>query len=262
MIYLGLSLSLLIGIILGLVGGGGSILTVPLVNYFFDTDLLLATTYSLFVVTVAASGGVLQRIPKGQIDFGKGILFAIPSMLTAFSIRMWIMPMFPITVSVYDFELSRDFVITVLLVIVMFYTGVNTLRNKTYVRTSEASIIAVILFGILTGSLSGFIGAGGGFIIVPILLRLGLDMKKSVGTSMLIIVIQSVVALIGDFFNPEIYNNERFDWGLVLIISGITLVGVFIGTLFQKKFNAKGLRLIFSLIILIVAIGLIGKMIF
>lgn len=262
MIYIGLFLSLLIGIVLGLVGGGGSILTVPLVNYFFDTNLLLATTYSLFVVAVAAAGGVIQRIPKGQIDFKKGILFVIPSMLTAFSIRMWIMPLFPITFSVHNLELSRDFVITFLLVIVMIYTGVSTLRNNTTIDRSQASVFTVGFYGILTGTLSGFIGAGGGFIIVPILLRLGLDMKQSVGTSMFIIVIQSLVALIGDFFNPEIYTNPQFDWVLLLIITFITVIGVLIGTAIQKKFNAKSLRRIFSLLILAVALGLIAKMIF
>lgn len=261
MYIIGIVLAFIIGIVLGLVGGGGSILTVPLVHYFFGTSMLLATTYSLFVVAVAASIGVIQRLPHNQVDFNKGFIFVVPSMLTAFSIRLWIMPLFPISFSLYNFELSRDITITVLLVIVMLYTAYRTLLGKKRINKDETSISEIVVFGILTGVLSGFIGAGGGFIIVPILLRMGLDMKKAVGTSMLIIAIQSIVALIGDFFNKEIMGGEGIDWGLLLSITGITVAGVLLGTLFQKKVSGSILRKIFSYVLLAVAIGLIYKMI-
>lgn len=261
MYAIGLVLSLIIGVILGLVGGGGSILTVPLVNYFFDVNMLIATTYSLFVVAIASSFGVLQRVKSKQIDFKQGVVFVIPSMLVAFTIRKWIMPMFPIQFSLNDFELSREIVITVLLIIVMIYTASKTLLSKgRKVAPEKTNFVAIILFGILTGILSGFIGAGGGFIIVPILLRLGLDMKKAVGTSMFIISIQSGVALIGDAFNEEI-TSGGIDWGLLIALTVITVAGVFIGGLFQKKVSGDFLRKVFSLILLIVAGGLIFKMI-
>lgn len=261
MYVIGIILAFVIGVVLGLVGGGGSILTVPLVHYFFGTSMLLATTYSLFVVAVAASIGVIQRLPNNQVDFRKGFIFVVPSMLTAFSIRLWIMPLFPISFSVYNFELSRDITITVLLVFVMLYTAFRTLLGKTRINRGETSIPEIVMFGVLTGLLSGFIGAGGGFIIVPILLRMGLDMKKAVGTSMLIIAIQSFVALAGDFFNKEIMSNEGIDWGLLLSITGITVAGVLVGTLFQKKVSGVILRKIFSYVLLVVAVGLIYKMI-
>lgn len=260
---IGLILVLLVGLVLGLVGGGGSILTVPIVNYFFDTNMLLATTYSLFVVAVASSIGVLQRLKTDQVDFKKGIVFVIPSMIVAFSIRLWIMPMFPVSFSVLQMELTRDVVITVLLIVVMLYTALKTLSGKknAEVKAPDATIISIVLFGVLTGALSGFIGAGGGFIIVPILLKMGLNMKKSVGTSMFIITIQSFVALIGDFFNDEITEMGGIDWPLLLIITGITVVGVFIGTKFQKHISGNVLRNIFSLLLIAVAIGLIFKMV-
>jgi len=261
MYFIGLILSLVIGVVLGLVGGGGSILTVPLVNEFFGESLLVATTYSLFVVAVASGFGVLQRIKHDQVDFKQGFVFVIPSMITAFIIRMWIMPLFPISFALSDFQLSRDVVITVLLIFVMFYTAFRTLFIKTKPTKSDTPNSIVILFGILTGTLSGFIGAGGGFIIVPILLRLGLDMKKAVGTSMFIIAIQSSVALIGDLFNEEIMANEGINWPLLLTITGVTVGGVFIGGLFQKKVTGTFLRNVFSIILLIVASGLIFKMV-
>jgi len=257
MYILGLLLSLFIGVVLGLVGGGGSILTVPLVHYVFGESMLLATTYSLFIVAVSSGFGVLQRLKSDSIDFKNGLIFAIPSMLTAFSIRLWVMPQFPITFAIKDFEVSRDFVISILLVIVMFYTAIKTLAGgKKAVVTSSVSSITIILFGVLTGLLSGFIGAGGGFIIVPILLRLGLSMRRAVGTSMFIISIQSFIALIGDFFNPEVYSGNGINWTLLLILTAITIVGVFIGTYLQKFLSGKILRKLFSVLLIVVAAGI------
>ena len=260
MYSIGLALSLIIGIVLGLVGGGGSILTVPLVNYFFDVNMLIATTYSLVVVAIASSFGVLQRLKSKQIDFKKGMVFVLPSMFVAFTIRKWIMPMFPITFQFSDFALSRDIVITVLLIAVMVYTGSKTLIAKERpIDTSKTNVIAILLFGILTGGLSGFIGAGGGFIIVPILLRLGLDMKKAVGTSMFIISIQSGVALIGDSFNEEI-TSGGINWGLLFALTAFTVAGFYLGGVFQKNISGNFLRKVFSWILLIVAAGLTVKM--
>jgi uncharacterized protein len=260
MYIIGLLLSLIIGIVLGLVGGGGSILTVPLVHEIFGESMLVSTTYSLFVVAIASGFGVLQRLKRREVDFKQGFVFVIPSMIVAFSIRMWIMPLFPISFALGDFQLSRDIVITVLLISVMFYTAFKTLFSKGKPSKTDTSIMVVILFGILTGILSGFIGAGGGFIIVPILLRLGLDMKKAVGTSMFIIAIQSSIALIGDMFNEEIMSNGGIDWNLLFVITGVTVGGVIIGGLFQRKVSSKFLRNVFSIVLLIVAGGLIFKM--
>ena len=260
MVYLGLFFSLLIGVVLGLVGGGGSILTVPLVNYFFGTSMLLATTYSLFVVAVASGIGVVQRLKTDQIDFRKGVIFVIPSMLTAFAIRGFVMPLFPINLTINNWVLSRDLLITVLLVIVMMYTAIRTLVSKGKSEVGQTRIIVIIVLGVFTGILSGFIGAGGGFIIVPILMRMGLDMKKAVGTSMFIISIQSFVALLGDFFNKEIMTSGEFDWKLLVLITLITVAGVFIGTYLQKRISSKYLRKIFSIVLIGVSIGLLWKL--
>lgn len=258
MYILGLVVSLIIGVVLGLVGGGGSILTVPLVYYIFDESLLLSTTYSLFVVTLAAGTGVITRISDKQIDFRGGIVFVIPSMITAFLIRRYVMDMFPVSFPVGGLELSRDVIITVLLVLVMFFTAFKTMfSSRPQVTGASVSVITVILFGILTGLLSGFIGAGGGFIIVPILLRMGLEMRKAVGTSMFIITIQSAVALIGDFNSEALTSGEEvIDWQLLLLITAMTVGGVIAGGFLQKYFSGKGLRTIFSYVLIAVALGM------
>lgn len=256
MYIIGLIVSLFIGAVLGLVGGGGSILTVPLVHYLFGESMLLATTYSLFIVAVSSIFGVLQRLNSDSIDFKNGIVFAIPSMITAFFIRLWVMPQFPLTFEVSEFELSRDVVISILLIFVMFYTAITTLMGRKRIVEGSISKTSIVLFGILTGFLSGFIGAGGGFIIVPILLRLGLTMKKAVGTSMLIISIQSFVALGGDFFNPEVFAGAGINWSLLLTLTIVTIIGVFIGSYLQNFLSGKVLRKVFSVLVIIVAIGI------
>lgn len=261
MYILGLILSLIIGLVLGLVGGGGSILTVPLVHYVFGETMLLATTYSLFVVAVSASVGSVQRIRMGQVDFNKAFIFVVPSMLTAFSIRLWIMPRIPSSFSLLGMDLTRAAIITVILILVMVYTAQKTLWSKRESSSEPTSAKTIIGFGILTGILSGFIGAGGGFIIVPILLRMGLEMKKAVATSMFIIAIQSGVALIGDFFNTEITESGGINWDMLSMITGVTIIGVFIGNIFQNKVSAKWLKKVFSILLLLVAAGLLFKMI-
>jgi len=260
--YLGFLLSLLIGTILGMVGGGGSILTVPLVHYMFGESMLLATTYSLIVVSSASGVGVIQKMRKEEVDIKQGTIFLIPSMLTALAIRAWILPIIPSTFEVAGFSVSRDILIAVLLVLVMLYTGLRTLLSKGRIAKEDTNPIIVVSFGVLTGVLSGFIGAGGGFIIVPILMRLGLPIKKAIGTSMFIIAIQSAFALFGDFLNDEILEAGGINWTLALSLSVLTIGGVFLGNYLQRFFSGKVLRQIFSLILIIVAVGIAYEKLF
>lgn len=253
---LGGLLSLMIGVVLGLVGGGGSILTVPLVHYIFGTTMLLATTYSLFVVAVAAGIGTVQRSRSGSVDFRQGVIFVIPSMLTALMIRGWVIPLLPDEFLIRNSTIEADIIIAILLMLVMFYTAIRTLTSRREPSTEDPAFMVVALFGVLTGTLSGLIGAGGGFIIVPILLRLGLPMKKAVGTSMFIITIQSMVALIGDIFNPKIIEAGGINWTLLSIITILTVGGVLIGNYLQKYFSGKILRKIFGLLLILVSVGI------
>lgn len=262
MIFLGALISLLIGIVLGLVGGGGSILTVPMVHYLFGTSMLLATTYSLIVVSIASGVGTLQRLPSKQVDFKQGLIFLIPSMSIAFLIRRFILPLIPESFRFLGVHLSLEIIIALLLVGVMLFTAIKTLFSKREPSSEVPSITIVVLFGLLTGLLSGFIGAGGGFIIVPILMRLGMEIRKAVGTSMFIISIQSAIALLGDLFNPQIIADGGIDWKLLSVITILTVMGVFLGTYMQRYFSGKLLRQLFSYLLIVVALGvLIQKLI-
>ncbi|MDG1331834.1 MAG: sulfite exporter TauE/SafE family protein [Crocinitomicaceae bacterium] len=257
MIFLGAFISLLIGIVLGLVGGGGSILTVPLVHYLFGTSMLLATTYSLIVVSVASGVGTLQRLKSKQVDFKQGLIFVLPSMTAAFVIRRFILPEIPESFEVAGFQMSLEIIIAILLIGVMLFTAIRTLISNRRPSSESATTLSILLFGILTGLLSGFIGAGGGFIIVPILIRLGMDIRKAVGTSMFIISIQSAIALMGDLFNPQIAAEGGIDWVLLLVITLFTVSGVLLGTYLQRYFSGKILRRVFSIILIAVALGIL-----
>ncbi len=245
----------MIGVVLGLVGGGGSILTVPLMHYLFGVSMLLATTYSLFVVAVASGIGTIQKTRNGHVDVRRGIVFVIPSMLTALLIRGWVLPSIPKEFEWFGRELLRENIIAFLLVVVMLYTALKTLFISGSKKARSSTPFRVVLFGILTGLLSGFIGAGGGFIIIPILLGFGMTMTSAVGTSMFIVSIQSSVALTGDVLNPQIWE-EGIDGLLLIAITGFTVGGVFLGNYLQRFFSGEGLRKIFSIILIFIAVGM------
>lgn len=257
LLALGGFIALLIGVVLGLVGGGGSILTVPLMHYLFGTSMLLATTYSLIVVSVASAVGTVQRLKSRQVDFKQGFIFLLPSMTVAFAIRRFMLPAIPKSFEILGVHLSLEIVITFMLITVMLFTAIKTFISKSTPSDEPAGVFIIILYGVLTGALSGFIGAGGGFIIVPILIRLGMNIRKAVGTSMFIISIQSAVALIGDVFNTQIADEGGIDWPLVSMITVLTVGGVLLGSYLQRYFSGKLLRRVFSFILISVALGIL-----
>lgn len=256
---MGYILSVVIGLILGLIGGGGAILTIPLVIYFFNTSADLATSYSLVVVTFAALFGVIQRINKNLFALKEALVFVFPSMFLAFMLRKYRDIILPNEFDLFNLHFTREGVTNILLIVVMIYVGIHMLRSKKtkeHIELTTFSYTRTILLGVLTGCLSGFLGAGGGFIIVPILMTLGLDIKKAVATSMLIIVIQSAIALLGDYLSFDPNTSEPYDWTLLGLLVVFTIAGVFIGTLLQHKITGKVLRLIFAWVLLIVAFGI------
>jgi len=253
---LGLILSLLIGFVLGLIGGGGAILTVPLLEYCFGQTTYAATTYSLMIVSIAALFGVIQRMNKGLFALREATIFVIPSMLVAFGIRILEIPEF---IAFHGKIFSRDELISYLLVIVMIFIALRLFfpKKKENLEVVRPTVLSIVLLGMLTGAMSGFLGAGGGFIIVPILLGLGLDMKRAVATSMLIVTFQSAIALSGDFIHKIGPGVLVIDYKLVALLSALTIIGVYIGTILQRKVSGQFLRRMFATILLTVAIGVL-----
>ena len=259
---LGYIASILIGITLGLIGGGGSILTVPVMVYLFSISPQLATCYSLFVVGSTSFAGVIARLKTGAVKPNIAILFATTSVITVYLTRKFIVPVIPkILFSIGNFTVTEPLATMVLFAVLMLMSatsmirsGRNKLRSKE-INSINHSRLALVGFGI--GLVTGFLGAGGGFLIIPSLVLLcGLNMKEAVGTSLLIITANSLIGFIGDI------GHFKIDWKLLGIVTTLAVTGILIGSQLSKKVNNENLKKIFGWFVLVMGIYIIVKELF
>lgn len=251
--------ALFIGVVLGLIGGGGSILTVPILVYLLFVNPVTATAYSLFVVGVSSLVGAIRNIQKGLVDFRTAIVFAIPAFITVYTTRKYLVPAIPEELfSIGDFMITKNIGIMLFFAIVMLVASVSMIRNKREDKgeTSKVSYNypLIIVEGVLVGVITGIVGAGGGFLIIPALVLLAkLPMKKAVATSLLIIAIKSLIGFIGDVENLDI------DWTFLLIFTSISVVGIFLGIYLSNFIEGKKLKKGFGWFVLIMGIYIIYK---
>lgn len=257
--FLGYFGALLIGVVLGLIGGGGSILTVPILVYLLYINPVTATAYSLFIVGVSALVGAIQNIQKGLVDFKTAIVFAIPAFIAVYATRKYLVPAIPEELfSVGDFLITKNIAIMLFFALVMLVASVSMLRNNK-AETEEDTIVSyniplIIVEGLVVGVLTGIVGAGGGFLIIPALVLLAkLPMKKAVATSLLIIAIKSLIGFIGDVENLDI------DWTFLMIFTAISVFGIFIGIYLSKFIEGKKLKKGFGWFVLLMAVYIIWK---
>ena len=253
MIVLGYFGALLIGVVLGLIGGGGSILTVPIFVYLFDVNPILATAYSLFVVGVTALAGAIRNFQNNQIDFKTGIIFAIPAFVGVYIARAYLLDLIPNQILFFSLAIQKETVIMIFFAIIMFIASYFMIRGyKEDNRSIEINYSNLILTfeGFIVGVLTGIVGAGGGFLIIPALILFAkLPMKKAVATSLMIIAIKSLFGFIGDLGN----SNLIFDWGLLFLFSILSICGIFIGVYMTKFIDGKNLKKGFGWFVLIMA---------
>jgi hypothetical protein len=254
--------ALLIGIVLGLIGGGGSILTVPVLVYLLSINPVTATAYSLFVVGVSALVGAVRNMQKGLVDFKTAIVFAVPAFIAVYSTRKFIVPAIPDELfQVGDFMVTKNIGIMVFFAIIMVVAAISMMKSKRgdVAEDSEVSYNypLIIVEGVVVGLLTGIVGAGGGFLIIPALVLLAkLPMKKAVATSLLIIAIKSLIGFIGDVENLEI------DWSFLLSFTAVSVVGIFLGIFLNKFIDGKKLKKGFGWFVLLMGIYIIGKELF
>lgn len=257
--FLGYIGALVIGIVLGLIGGGGSILTVPVLVYLLYINPVTATAYSLFVVGTSALVGAVKNMQKGLVDFRTAIVFSIPAFITVYLTRKFLVPAIPEhVVTIVNFEITKDIAIMVFFALIMLFASYSMIKERKIEESQESVVIynypLIIIEGIVVGVLTGIVGAGGGFLIIPALVLFAkLPMKKAVATSLLIIAIKSLIGFIGDIENLEI------DWTFLVSFTFISIIGIFIGVWLNKFIDGKKLKKAFGWFTLIMGIYILFK---
>lgn len=256
--YTGYFASILIGIVLGLIGGGGSILIIPVLVYLFKVNPQNATSYSLFVVGISALVGSFQHFKLGNLKIKSALVFAFPSLLSLLFIRKIILPTLPIEIlRLNDFVLTKNILIMIFFAILMIAASVFMIK-KTEDTSGEIVVVnynKLAFIGFLVGFITGFLGAGGGFLIIPALLFFAkLPIKHAVGTSLLIIFINSSIGFIGD-----LYSDVHLDYRLLFTVAGLAIVGMLIGTALSKKVDGTKLKPAFGYFVLVMGIYIVAK---
>lgn len=240
------------GITLGLLGGGGSILTVPIMVYLFGFPPTVATGNSLFVVGLTALIGSTLYIRKGEIDFKTGVIFAVPSVIGVNISRGFLIPQIPeVILTLGDFVLTKEILIMGTFAVLMVAASYSMLKKKTERPPLQAHPLfrqaLIALEGLAIGITAGFVGAGGGFLIIPALVVwAGLPMRVAIGTSLLIIATQSLLGFAGD-----VSRGANVDWSQMRIIAIISIAGIFLGSTVAHKIKEQKLKTAFGWLVLV-----------
>lgn len=227
MIALALVLSLLIGVALGLLGGGGSILTTPILIYALGVETKAAIATSLLVVGITSAVAVVQHARAGNVDWRTGLIFGAAGMVGAFLgglAAAWI----PARV------LMGLFALMMLATSVAMYRG---RKDPGTAASGGQSILKILLDGLVVGLVTGLVGAGGGFLVVPALVLLGgLPMQRAVGTSLLVIALKSFAGFAGHA------SHVTIDYELAALVAGSAVAGSFLGSLIATRVQPDTLR--------------------
>ncbi len=250
--------ALLIGVVLGLIGGGGSILTVPVMVYLFAINPVTATAYSLFVVGASSLVGALRNVPKRLIDFKTAIVFAIPAFISVYLTRKFLVPAIPEKIfKISGFVITKDIGIMIFFAIIMVIASLSMIRERENAKNLRETKVSynyplIVIEGLVVGLLTGIVGAGGGFLIIPALVLLAkLPMKKAVATSLLIIAVKSLIGFIGDV------ENMAIDWFFLFIFSGLSIIGIWLGVYLNNFINGRRLKKGFGWFVLLMGIYII-----
>ncbi len=251
--------ALIIGVVLGLIGGGGSILTVPVFVYLMHINPITATAYSLFVVGVSALVGAVNNLRKGLVSLHTAIVFSVPAFIAVYTTRKYLVPAIPSYLfSIGEFTVTKEIGIMIFFAIIMLLASISMIKSNTkdikHEKKVQYNYLIILLEGAVVGVLTGIVGAGGGFLIIPALVLLAkLPMKKAVATSLLIIAIKSLIGFIGDVENLDI------DWPFLLTFTTISIVGIFIGMYISNYIKGKKLEKGFGWFVLVMGIYIIVK---
>ncbi|ALI97900.1 permease [Rufibacter tibetensis] len=257
---LGYIAALLIGGTLGLTGSGGSILTVPILVYLIGLNPIIATSYSLFVVGATSSIGGYRFFRKGLVHGKTLVIFGVPSLVTIYLTRLYLMPALPPQLfRLGQVIVTKEIMVMVLFALLMMVSAVGMIKNKVSAEVKDKNkegghYQQMLAQAVLVGLISGLVGAGGGFLIIPALVLLvRLDMKVAVGTSLVLIALNSLVGFLGDM------GHYTIDWVFLLTFSGLSVIGIYVGSAFAHKINSKALKQGFGWFVLVMGVFILFK---
>ena len=262
--YVGYFASVLIGVALGIIGGGGSILTVPVLVYLMAIEPVAATSYSLFIVGLTSGFGSVGYFKKGLVNIKTAVVFGIPSIIAVFTTRALIVPAIPKEVfTIGNFIVTKSILMMLLFAILMIAASYSMIKKDKKTNSNDKeeeqkfNYPLILIEGTIVGILTGLVGAGGGFLIIPALVILSkLPMKEAVGTSLVIIAAKSLIGFFGEG------GETATDWQFLFTISAFAIIGIFIGTALSKKIDGAKLKPAFGWFVLAMGIYIITKELF
>lgn len=252
--------AIIMGLSLGLIGGGGSILTVPILVYLFGVDPVVSTSYSLFVVGLTSLIGSYSHFKNGNVHLRAALIFGIPSILSVYTVRKFLVPVIPDPFfHVGTFDVTKPVFVMVLFAVLMLFASVSMIRKTKKVANESSEINynypLIFIEGLLVGGVTGLVGAGGGFLIIPALVLLaGLPMKQAVGTSLLIIAFKSLIGFTGD-----LGSTLSIDYTFMLLFSAFAIVGIVGGSYLSKFISNEKLKPLFGWFVLVMGFYILGK---
>jgi hypothetical protein len=260
---LGYMASALIGVSLGLLGSGGSILTIPVLVYLFHIEPTLATAYSLFIVGITALVGGVKKGLANLVDIRAASLFILPSLISVFLTRRFLIPHIPANLfAIGSFVVTKEHALMLFFACIMVVVAVRMIRSnregKADPLPDQHTYKSILLASTFIGLVTGLIGAGGGFLIIPALVLLaGLPMEKAVGTSLLIIATNSLIGFMGD-----ICSGQLIDYVFLLCITAIAVGGIFLGSYLATFINGNKLKAAFGWFVLVMSFYILSREVF
>ncbi|MEQ1879063.1 MAG: sulfite exporter TauE/SafE family protein [Bdellovibrionia bacterium] len=251
MIVAGYLFAVVAGSVLGMLGAGGSIMTVPLLVYFFSLTPILATTYSLLVVGLTAVAGAAFYWKLNLIDWKIVLKFAVPSAAAVLVVRHFVWPAIPLDLPFLG--ITKNTFVMIALALVMGGSAWRMFKTAA-AKPAERRIRIVIPVALAAGTVTGLLGAGAGFIIVPSLhLVLNLPMRETVATSLVVIAINSLFG-----FSLDMFRGAYIDWSFAAAFLACTFLGVFLGNKFGKSVPELKLKRSFGLFVMITALLIVA----
>ena len=236
-------IAVVIGISLGLIGAGGAIVAVPALVYIGGIDPRLASGYALFMVAVSSGIAAVQHIRQRTVDVEAILAFGSTTIVSILLVRRYLAPLVPPTVQMIAFGC------------ILLIAAIRMLRTGSPPNNTSRRPELLAGYGAIIGTISGILGVGGGFLMTPALvLWAGLDMKRAVATSLVLISVNSAVGVAADM-----WAGTTYDWPLVLGFTGLTTVGILSGTLASRRIDGSTLRQGFGWVVLAIGLAVLIK---